>query len=71
MAAGALAKGAAAAAGLGAAAETAAALGAVAETAAEAKALIPSLENMEGRKLDNAQLTELLQQLAANKQFST
>lgn len=41
------------------------------ETAAEAKALIPSLENMEGRMLDNAQLTELLQQLAANKQFST
>ena len=40
------------------------------ETAQEAKALIPSLD-VEDRELDNQQLTDLLQSLAANKQFHT
>eukprot|EP00322_Chrysochromulina_rotalis_P029559 CAMPEP_0115845958 /NCGR_PEP_ID=MMETSP0287-20121206/9618_1 /TAXON_ID=412157 /ORGANISM="Chrysochromulina rotalis, Strain UIO044" /LENGTH=145 /DNA_ID=CAMNT_0003299743 /DNA_START=62 /DNA_END=499 /DNA_ORIENTATION=+ len=46
------------------------------ENALEAKALIPSLDMPDRERLgmcdvDNTQLTELLQELAANKQFST
>jgi DNA-directed RNA polymerase II subunit RPB4 len=40
------------------------------EDAQEARALVPSL-NMEGRSIDNTELTELLQQLAQHRQYST
>ena len=40
------------------------------EDAQEAKALVPSLDNMPGRNIDDSALTELLKQIAEYKQFS-
>lgn len=40
------------------------------QDAQEARALIPSLD-MPGRDIDNAQLTEVLEQLNANRQYPT